>query len=377
MVGTGGKRTQTAPCGRRERGSAGRCHVARVTDAARTADARTTDADHALTPAECAALQGGVVTRAQLVAALGEAAVRRALRAGDWQLVRRGVYATRAAVDAGREDPRRQHRLECAAQVLLSDRELVVSHSSAAVLHRMTLLDGYAGPPQLTLPVAPGSPPHTVHGVLTAGLPVGDQEVVDGLVTTTRPRTVADLARTLGRPAAVVMADAALRAGVQRDAVAAALRSCTGWPGVRQAREVVACADARAESPLESLARLWFADAGLPPPDLQVRLCHGIDGRFVARVDFLWVQHRTVCEVDGRVKYEEQEDGLGRRPPRNPLWQEKLREDTMRDLGLEIARGYWSDGRDHGRSLVERVQRAFARGDQRTDRPSYGILTSR
>jgi hypothetical protein len=328
------------------------------------------------TPSERAVAQGGVLTRAQLVDALGEAGFRRAVRARDWQLVRRGAYAERPVAEAATRDARLQHRLYCAAQLLVARRGLVVSHSSAAVVHGMTLLKGYAGPPQLTCPRPAGTPPRFLRGVLTAGLPQADRELIDGLPVTTRSRTVADLARTLDRPAAVVMADSALRAGVERAAVLEALAACDRWPGVLRARELVAFADKRAESPLESLARLWFRDAGLPAPDLQVRLCDGADGRFVARVDFLWVAHRTVCEVDGRVKYEEAQDPDLPRPS-NVLWQEKLREDTMRDLGLEVARGYWSDGRDDGRSLVERVRRAFARGHQRADRPTYGILASR
>jgi hypothetical protein len=46
----------------------------------------------------------------------------------------------------------------------------------------------------------------------------------------------------------------------------------------------------------------------------------------------------------------------------------------MRDAGLEVARGYWSDRPDHGRAFVERVRRAMARGAARTDVPTYGVL---
>lgn len=115
---------------------------------------------------------------------------------------------------------------------------------------------------------------------------------------------------------------------------------------------------------------MWFSQAGLPAPRLQTRICHTSDGRFVARVDFLWPQHRTVCEVDGRVKYQ------GDEARQAALWHEKLREDELRDLGLEVVRGYWSHGRNDGRDLVERIRRAFARGDRRQDEPSYGVLSS-
>ena len=322
----------------------------------------------ALTLQELAAQQGGVATRAQLVAELGSAHLRRVLRAGDWQQVHHGAYAERAVLEAARADPRLQHRLACAAAVLTSDRDLVVSHGSAALLHGMRLLRDHQGPPVLTLVRPTATPPAHERRTLASGVPRAHRQVLEGVPVTTRARTVADLARTLRREAAVAMADAALRDGVDRLDVVDVLGRCRRWPGLLDAMDVVVLADRRAESALESLARVWFDAAGLPRPQLQVRLCHAADGRFVARTDFFWPQHRTVCEVDGRVKYEQ---GSG------ALWQEKLREDALRDLGLEVVRGYWSDRPGSGASLVERLRRAFARAAQRTDTPSYGVLTSR
>lgn len=329
------------------------------------------------TPHELAALQGGVITRAQLQAALGGATLRRSLRAQEWQPVYRGTYAERVVVEAARTDAVLRHRLACAARILLSTRDLVVSHTSAALLHRLRLLEHHTGPPQLTLARPAGTPPAHLSGLLTAGLPLTHREFLDGIPVTTRPRTVADLARILDRPAAVVMADAALRAGVDRLAVCEVLAGCRNWPGVQEAIDVLIFAVCRSESALESLARVWFSAAGLPAPQLQIRLCHAADGRFVGRVDFFWPAHRTVCEVDGRVKYldPQQPEPEGQPQENLVLWQEKLREDELRDLGLEVARGYWSDSPDDGRSLVERVQRAFARGALRKDAPTYGILS--
>lgn len=312
-----------------------------------------------------AAAQGGVVTAQQLRDDLGPAGLRRAVRAGAWRLVHRGTYAPAALV--ARADPVLAHRLQCAAQVLLSERELVVSHGSAALLHGLRLLEAYDGPAQLTLVRPDGAPPAHERLPLASGVPLAHRTVLEGVPVTTRPRTVADLARTTSREAAVVMADAALRDGLDRLDLLEVLAACRGWPGAAEATDLLVFADRRAESALESLARVWFARAGLPGAQLQVKLCRAEDGRFVGRVDFFWPQHRTVCEVDGRVKYT---DGA-------VLWQEKLREDALRDLGLEVVRGYWADRPQHGRALVERLERAFTRAARRTDRPSYGVLTSR
>ena len=72
--------------------------------------------------------------------------------------------------------------------------------------------------------------------------------------------------------------------------------------------EVVEFTDQRAESPLESIARVALRDCGLPPPDLQVWLGGVVEPG--GRVDFYWKRYRTVAEVDGDLKYQD------RRAPR-------------------------------------------------------------
>jgi very-short-patch-repair endonuclease len=64
---------------------------------------------------------------------------------------------------------------------------------------------------------------------------------------------------------------------------------------------VVAFADPRAESALESISRTAFHVLGLPAPELQAWIGH--DGEIVGRVDFLWREHRTIAEADGAIKY--------------------------------------------------------------------------
>jgi hypothetical protein len=325
-------------------------------------------------------VQGGVVTTAQLREAVGKDGLRRAVRRKAWVPVQRGAYCPRSLRDAAVTDPRLEHRLQCAARLVVSSHDLVVSHGSAAVLHDLTMLDDHRGPPELTLVRPPGTPAAHVRGWHAAGLRPDHRLRLHGLPVTTRARTVADLARRLPRPAGVVLVDAALGDAVDRSAVLEVLSRCTGWPGTAQAVSTVLFADGRAESALESLARVWLADAGLPAPDLQTAFCDACNGRFLARVDFFWPQHRTVCEVDGRAKYSEPGDVTKRAKddePGNALWRAKVREDALRDLGLEVVRGYWSDRRDGGRALAERVRRAFDRAALRADAPTYGVLRHR
>jgi hypothetical protein len=207
--------------------------------------------------------------------------------------------------------------------------------------------------------------------------PAAHRHLLQRLPITTQPRTVADLARQLAREPGVVMADAALRAGVDRAAVMTILDDCARWPGAARAVATLALADRRAQSPLESLVRLWFADTGLPQPDLQTAFCDPLNGSFIARDDFSWCStgrcarwtvERSTTRLTAR---------CGVRGGGDALWREKVREDALRDVGLEVARGYWSDRVDGGAALAERVRRAFSRAALRADAPRYGVLRPR
>lgn len=177
---------------------------------------------------------------------------------------------------------------------------------------------------------------------------------------TTLARTAADLARKGPALSAVVVLDAVLRRGVPRAEVERVLDECRGWPGAARAREWVAFADGRAESPLESVGRWRLHQADLPAPELQVVLGDGHGP--LGRVDFYWPQHRTVAEADGLVKYRGGADG---RPDFTVLRAEKIREDALRDAGFEIFRFTWEEAVHRPLLLEQRARRAFARSDLR------------
>jgi len=120
-----------------------------------------------------------------------------------------------------------------------------------------------------------------------------------GLIVTTPARTAADLSRLLRRPDALAALDAMLRvAGLTVDAVAAELSRFRGHRGIVQGRELLALADARSESPMESRTRLRAVDAGLPPFEPQVEVFDE-RARFVARVDLGRRTERKAVEYDG------------------------------------------------------------------------------
>jgi hypothetical protein len=179
--------------------------------------------------------------------------------------------------------------------------------------------------PELTRAQAPGHGRRGSAHLYAAHVAAADVTRWFGVETTTVSRTLVDLARH-DRRDAIMAADAALREGLASPGeIEQALTGAVGWPGVKRARAVLVLADARAESPLESLARLVMHDDGLPPPDLQVK----IGGH---RVDMLFRAQRLIVEIDGLGKYTGTE---GRR--------EKRRERQLRRLGFRVERLTWDD----------------------------------
>ena len=120
---------------------------------------------------------------------------------------------------------------------------------------------------------------------------------VEGRLATAPAWTVIEVARVLRRPRALATLDAALRVGAcTTGELHAAIREQKGRRGIVKVRELISCADRRAESPMESEARLVFLDARLPMPKLQYSIVDRY-GR-VWRVDFAWPEAFLVAEYD-------------------------------------------------------------------------------
>ncbi len=175
-----------------------------------------------------------------------------------------------------------------------------------------------------------------------------------GVPVTSPARTVADLARTESFASGVAVADSALHARMTTKAeLAAVLAQCPRWPGIQRAREVVEFSDARSESVLESLARAVFHERGLPPPDLQVWI--GDDDLIIGRVDFLWRQHRTIAEADGRIKYATPSRALAQLD----------RDARLRAAGYEVVHFTWPELTRVPDQVVSAIRAAFRAGGAR------------
>ena len=277
--------------------------------------------------------------------------LRTLTRSGDLVRMRQGVYATRKAVDWASDDPARTHVLHVVAARTWVGRDAVASHHSAAVLHRLDLLKSRPDETvTLTLPTPrrwnrPAAASTVFH---CADVPREHVTRLYNLPVTTAARTVVDLARTLPFVDAVVVADSALREEkAAKPELRQVLDSCTHWPGVTQARRVVAFADERAGSVLESAARVVFDEYGLDPPELQVTI-HLPANAFL--VDFFWREHRVIAEADGLAKYTADKD----------LIAQFQRDRLLRDAGYKVVHFTWRELVKTPELVVTRIRRAFA-----------------
>jgi hypothetical protein len=289
--------------------------------------------------------------------AVDDAHLRRLLRSGELVAMRRGVlvgshYAA-AAVQA-----RDKHLL--AMQIAITATPGPPTYAclgSAAMLHGFSRLG--RDPQRVRLYRSRGSAWRDDEvAVLVCGLP--DGHVQQTPLPATKPaRTVIDLARWVGFRGGVVVADSAMRLGVPRAEMERVAHDCTRWPGIRKAREVLAFADGRAASPLESVSRVAFSEMLLPVPELQVVLVRDEFGNPKTIVDFYWDEFRVVGEADGLLKYDDEE--------RQSLRAEKLRQEELEGLGFIVVRWTWDDIWRRPDWVAMRLRRAMAAGaDRRT-----------
>ncbi len=280
--------------------------------------------------------------------------IRAAVGSGAWHRLRRGIYVAAEVWAVSAVDDRARHLLDAVAALTALSVGPVVSHSSAARFHRFVLPRDVESVVRLTHPDQWRN--GRGYRIAAAGLP--PEDVVDAgcLTVTGATRTLVDCAREWSLVDAVVAIDAALfQRRVRRADLTAEVLRQSHWLGVGAAARAVSLADGRAESPLETRGRLVIVEAGLPRPELQVDL-YGPRG-FVARVDGWYEDAGVALEFDGRVKYF---DPRGGRTPAEVAWEEKRREDRIRDLGVHVVRVVQDDlPRLHG--PVERLRELLAR----------------
>lgn len=284
--------------------------------------------------------------QALLGAGVDDGQIRQALAAGTLVRVRRGCYVDGPLEPA--EAARTAVTSKVAAVAARVGGSAVFSHRTAAALWGLPFLG------REEADVVHVTVPRDEHGARRAGIhyhlgPLRADEIVEhrGIRLTSLARTLVDVACTEGLRQGVVMADHGLRWSRDperlRGDVHASIALAGRCSGIGAARQMVAFADPKAESPGESLSRLVFHEQQVPKPQLQYRLVVPLldGGRGVFRTDFGWEEQRVVGEFDGRAKYERYlADGES---PGDAVFREKRREEAICRSDWLVERWTWEE----------------------------------
>lgn len=264
----------------------------------------------------------------------------------------RGVYTTTTA-DAS-PDSIALARLEGLHQRLTAAH--CFSHESAALLHGLPLWlrSSVSHVYQHSAPSSRRDPRVIRHRPMPSP---DDITVVRGLPATTLSRSVWDCLTSMRPVGGLVVVDAALRAGVDRDDLLSRAAEQVGARGCAKARALIALGDGGSESPGESACRFAVLRDGFPPPRTQVEVVTRL-GTFWA--DLGWPEWRVLLEYDGRSKY------VGREA--EEFVREKRRHDAIVEAGWRALHVTSEDLRRPGaltRRLLPLIPPAAARSLRR------------
>jgi hypothetical protein len=231
---------------------------------------------------EIFAAPGGVATARQLSAVMSRKTLAAHLRAGAIVRVWHGVYSLGPPDTVTR----------------LAALDVLVGRPVVACLHTAADLHGFrteaSGPVHI---LDPGIRMRPTVGLMVHQRVGAPLQRVAGRLVTTPAWTAVEVARTLSQPRALATLDAALHVQACRPAdIERAVDGQKGRRGIVNVRALLAHVDGRAESPMESEARLVFIDGGLPKPELQYEIVDRCGQLW--RVDFAWPEARVLAEYD-------------------------------------------------------------------------------
>ena len=282
-----------------------------------------------------------------------------ARRSGVLVRLRRGMYAP-ADIYAACDDSGK-HLLHARAAIAAQRGDVALTGASAAALHGLALHQQDLSIVHI-LRLDEGASRRlakTNHHIVLRDLD-GDLVRRDGLLAVSPARAVWETACRSSLEAGVVTADSALRMRPDLvDRLAELQERFAYYPGSRQARTAIRLADARSESPGESVTRVQFFRYGIPAPEPQYRVVDS-RGDTIGTCDFGWDEYCHVGEFDGKAKYERL-----LRPGESPsdcVFREKRREDRIRaeGPGRGMSRFVWAMVMpDSARRSMAELQRAL------------------
>lgn len=154
------------------------------------------------------------------------------------------------------------------------------------------------------------------------------------------------LARGQTLSGALIPFDAAARLELDIEQLAELYSHTTRWPGVAAIGAAINEMDALSGSPLESAARGWMIERGLPNPLLQHPFTVAGSNYFV---DFYWPEFRVIVEADGLQKYDDHQE----------LRRERRRQSALDATGCRIIRIGWHDLEQQPQQLLRTLHGAL------------------
>ncbi len=280
--------------------------------------------------------QHGVATSGQILALISRRAFDAELKTGALQRIWQGIYCR------GEQDDFLRLRgldLSCGTGV-------ATCLGTAAAMHGFDTEE----PVDLHVLNPPGCRLRSADGLVVHRRDGAPLVMVDGRRATSPAWTAVEVARGLRRPRALATLDAALRSGTctRADVWRAAIEQA-GRRGIVAVRNLIALADVRAESPMESEARLAMIDGGLPIPALQFEIVDG-NGE-LRRLDFAWPEARVAVEYDG-VEWHSGPDAMKR---------DRRRQAALRDVGWVAMAIVFEDVRYRPWQFVARIDAELRR----------------
>lgn len=280
--------------------------------------------------------QGGVATSGQILRHLTRHAFDRAVNAGVLERLWQGIYC--------RGEP--DDRLRLRGLDLSAGAVVAVCLGTAAALYGFDTEE----PADLHVLNPPGHQLRPVDGLVVHRRDGAPLVMVEGRPATAPAWTAVEVARSLRRPRALATLDAALRSGTcQRGDLWRAAVAQAGRRGIVAVRDLIPLADALAESPMESEARLAMIDGGLPMPTLQYEIVDG-NGE-LRRVDFAWPEQRVAVEYDG----------LDWHSGPDALLRDRKRTAALADVGWVVIAIVFEDVRYRAWEFVSRIDRELRR----------------
>jgi hypothetical protein len=280
--------------------------------------------------------QQGVATSGQILAVISRRAFESELKTGSLERIWQGIYCRGEPDDVLRL---RGLDLSCGTKV-------PVCLGTAAAIHGFDTEE----PQAFHVLSPPGSRLRSADGLVVHRRDGAPLVEVDGRRVTSPAWTAVEVARSLRRPRALATLDAALRSGTcgRADIWRAAIEQA-GRRGIVAVRNLIPLADLRAESPMESEARLAMIDGGLPMPELQYELIDG-NGE-LRRLDFAWPELRVAVEYDG-VDWHSGPDAMRR---------DRRRQAALLDVGWVAIAIVFDDVRYRQWEFVGRIDRQLRR----------------